>query len=196
MTKYWIIRNGESVGPIEADRLVAEHITANTKVWRKGMTGWTAASLVPELASQFSQTKTLPPPLPVSAVVPPADSSAKELVRPTDDELAAETDEEVTATSGRCPYTRRVAAIVVSAIAVVVLCGTSPWKILLDPFFLLILPFCGMSIVSSVKTSKAWKQGNIKKARRLSQRTYLWIVLTIVATLVLLPFHLVASMFF
>lgn len=52
--KYWIIINGQKVGPITEDELLSRHdITAQTPVWKAGLADWTTVSELPELAGQF-----------------------------------------------------------------------------------------------------------------------------------------------
>lgn len=52
--RYYIAENGQPVGPFEANELLARGLTANSLVWGEGMSGWTSASLVPELAALLS----------------------------------------------------------------------------------------------------------------------------------------------
>jgi len=52
--KYYIAENGQGVGPFEANELLARGLTGNSLVWGEGMSGWTSASQVPELAALLS----------------------------------------------------------------------------------------------------------------------------------------------
>lgn len=47
--KFYFIRNGQQIGPIEAEQLAQENITPQTMVWRQGMEDWKEARLLPEL---------------------------------------------------------------------------------------------------------------------------------------------------
>ena len=47
--KFYFIRNGQQIGPIEAEQLARENITPQTMVWRQGMEDWKEARLLPEL---------------------------------------------------------------------------------------------------------------------------------------------------
>ena len=47
--KFYFIRNGQQIGPIEAEQLAHENITPQTMVWRQGMEDWKEARLLPEL---------------------------------------------------------------------------------------------------------------------------------------------------
>jgi len=57
--------DGKQAGPYTMDQLsqliAAGTINQQSQVWKKGMTGWTAANTIPELASLFNN---VPPPLP------------------------------------------------------------------------------------------------------------------------------------
>ena len=61
MTKYHIIKDGQSQGPYTKDELIIQGIDSDTKVWCEGMPAWTAAGQVPELADMFSWS--MPPPI-------------------------------------------------------------------------------------------------------------------------------------
>ena len=51
--KYWRIKDGNSEGPFSLEELTARGLAAETKVWRQGLSQWTEAGLVPELAQIF-----------------------------------------------------------------------------------------------------------------------------------------------
>lgn len=46
---WYIAYNGQTVGPMTKEQLMAYHITPNTQVWREGMTQWQAVYTIPEL---------------------------------------------------------------------------------------------------------------------------------------------------
>jgi len=64
-TQWFIGAGGQQVGPLDVTGLQTHiaggQLTAATLVWRAGMSAWTAASAVPEIAQLLSQT---PPPFP------------------------------------------------------------------------------------------------------------------------------------
>ncbi|HEX7659534.1 MAG TPA: SPFH domain-containing protein [Pseudonocardiaceae bacterium] len=66
--QWFLGANGQQLGPFDrnglAQQLSAGTLTANTLVWRNGMTGWAPAGQVPELAPLFGA---VPPPLPPRA---------------------------------------------------------------------------------------------------------------------------------
>ena len=64
-TQWYAAVNGQQVGPLDdaalRQQVAAGAITAETLVWRQGMTNWTAANQVPEIAGLFASG---PPPIP------------------------------------------------------------------------------------------------------------------------------------
>lgn len=48
--KYYIVKEGQRVGPMEMAELGNFNITADTLVWHEGMADWAAAGTMPELA--------------------------------------------------------------------------------------------------------------------------------------------------
>ena len=49
-TKYFMIINGQQVGPLDRHQLLANGLTPATHVWREGLPDWVLASTLPELA--------------------------------------------------------------------------------------------------------------------------------------------------
>ena len=49
MAEWYIVYNGQQVGPMEADKLAAYGLNSNSKVWKEGMADWVDAYTVPEL---------------------------------------------------------------------------------------------------------------------------------------------------
>lgn len=70
MHKYFYDQNGSQAGPVAADQLLDQGITATTLVWRDGMPEWAVAATIPELSNLFRASPPPLPPLPVSAVPP------------------------------------------------------------------------------------------------------------------------------
>ncbi len=61
--QYFIVRNGQQAGPFELNQLLAEGVTPTTLVWCEGMTAWTPAQNVPEVAGIFQQQNYAQPPV-------------------------------------------------------------------------------------------------------------------------------------
>ena len=70
--QYYFSNDGTNQqGPVERDQLKSAGVTARTMVWREGMSAWTPAGQVPELADLFGNE---PPPMqppPPSPGLPP-----------------------------------------------------------------------------------------------------------------------------
>lgn len=64
-TQYFVAKDGRQTGPFDLDVLAGQaqrqQLTRETLVWRNGMSAWTAAGEVAELAHLFNQA---PPPIP------------------------------------------------------------------------------------------------------------------------------------
>lgn len=58
--KYYIALNGQPAGPFEPNELLAQGLTANSLVLGEGMSTWTSASQIPELAALLSGTPYTP----------------------------------------------------------------------------------------------------------------------------------------
>ncbi|WP_329806479.1 DUF4339 domain-containing protein [Flavobacterium facile] len=68
MNKYYLQNGNENIGPFTIEELKAKGITKNTLVWCEGMSDWSEATNVTELASILNATpppikKTTPPPV-------------------------------------------------------------------------------------------------------------------------------------
>ena len=61
-TQWYISQNGQQLGPFALNQLAQQGLTAQTYVWRTGMTGWQPAAEVSELASVLPSSPPPPPP--------------------------------------------------------------------------------------------------------------------------------------
>lgn len=52
--KYFMIINGQQIGPLDRSQLKFHGLTPDTHVWREGMADWVPASSLPELADLFA----------------------------------------------------------------------------------------------------------------------------------------------
>ena len=52
--KYYIIQNGQQMGPYTIEQLKIYHVTPETDVWTEGMANWAKAKDIPALASLFA----------------------------------------------------------------------------------------------------------------------------------------------
>jgi len=69
VVQYFISVNGQQQGPFNTDALkqmIAQgQLTKETFVWKQGMSGWSAAGEVPEVAGLFGAVPPPPPPPPM-----------------------------------------------------------------------------------------------------------------------------------
>lgn len=65
MTEYYIVYNGQQVGPMSKEALVNYGLNPNSQVWAQGMPAWVPAYTIPELMEVIN-TRPLntPPPHP------------------------------------------------------------------------------------------------------------------------------------
>lgn len=80
MKNYFILEDGQQVGPLSVDELTSKHVNGSDLVWTQGMPDWQPAETVSELASAVAiqpppappkpptVTSTSPPPPPVAGV--------------------------------------------------------------------------------------------------------------------------------
>lgn len=69
MAEWFIIYNGQQVGPMAETQLLSYGLTGQSKVWREGMADWVDAYTQPELMKLISQQESKPQP---TATVNPA----------------------------------------------------------------------------------------------------------------------------
>lgn len=58
---YYMISNGQQVGPFSVSQLLANGLTADTMVWAEGMSGWEPAGNVPALSELLLNNPTYGP---------------------------------------------------------------------------------------------------------------------------------------
>lgn len=81
--QYFVVLNGQQVGPIEETGLAGLGITPQTLVWREGMTNWVPASSVSELSHLFNnQSSAVPPTPPTAAPAAPNFASSQSYYQP------------------------------------------------------------------------------------------------------------------
>lgn len=56
--KYFMIVNGQQMGPFDRHELRGQGLAPDTYVWREGMAEWKSASSLPELSDLFMETTT------------------------------------------------------------------------------------------------------------------------------------------
>ena len=162
---YWMIKEGESRGPYSLEQLAQQGLSAETKVWHQGLSQWTPARCVPALQPLLG--------------------------------IRVKTAEPVhTAVSEASVPTHLRAAVVTTAIIAVAFFDVfSPFNLFASPCFYIMLPFAWLSIRSALRARRLLRSGDSEAARQRSGRTVTLITLLIVVAVTLLPFHIVAEIF-
>ena len=61
MSNWFIVYNGQQVGPMEKEQMLSYGLNPNSRVWREGMPEWVFAYNVPELMEMISQNREYAP---------------------------------------------------------------------------------------------------------------------------------------
>lgn len=69
MAQFYLVKNGQRVGPFELEQLAQQELTPETLAWTEGMANWEPAGSIPALASIFAP-KPAPAPAPQPAPAP------------------------------------------------------------------------------------------------------------------------------
>lgn len=174
---YWIIVNNAELGPYTVEQLVEMDIDPLTPVWHEGLSDWLPAREVAaiEMARQAAHS--------VNVVVEP------EAVKACDVTACGEASTAVIAPAcdipqgyvvvardtTKCPPDYMVAAVITALVC--------------------FLPTGILSVIFANKVKKAFKTGDVEKAHRLSERTALFVCLTVTLGLIWWPFSMVLAMF-
>ena len=57
MAQWYILYNGQQVGPMEQNQLLAYGLNANSQVWTEGMPQWAAAYTLPDLMTLINDNR-------------------------------------------------------------------------------------------------------------------------------------------
>lgn len=181
---YWIIINETEQGPYTIEELAGMELTARTPVWCEGMPEWVPLETVEELAALLPAetvetagvpAETAPAEPAVTDVTP-----APEAVTPQATVIYAPADAippgyvVIQAAEAKCPPTYLVLAIISTIVC--------------------FLPLGVCAIICSTKIRKHFRNGDLEKARRMSERTALFIILSLVVWLIWLPFSVLYAM--
>lgn len=172
---YWIIIDNTPQGPYTPQQLSEMNLTAHTPVWHEGLTDWLPACKVDEIAGLLTPAApaiTMPTPAATVAPATPAPIVQAAPVTPTP---AAPTAVPVTpAVEPKSPPTYLVWAIITTIVC--------------------FLPMGVCAIICAAKVSSHYKAGRLEKASRMSERAALFVILSIVAWLIWIPFSVVFAM--
>ena len=186
---YWIIINETEQGPYTVEELAGMELTARTPVWCEGMPDWVPLETVAELAALLpaEQVET-----PAAAIISEetaesepekpmaAESVAPETTAPTAPVIYAPADAvppgyvAIQAVEPKCPPTYLVLAIICTIVC--------------------FLPLGVCAIICSTKVRKHFSNADYEKAARMSERTALFIILSLVVWLIWMPFSILFAM--
>lgn len=191
---YWIIKDGESLGPYNLEELQAQAITPKTKVWFKDLEEWTPAADIPALrflfegSEQTAQPEHHTPeeplrPTPPQHATPPAYNpyhrNASQYGRPfgqaSQPFIQQPTFSPKAEFSPKCPPTYLAFAIITT-----VCCA---------------LPVGIVAIYYASKVSTCYHTGNFPAAQRASNRAMYWSIASLITWLVTFPITLTLSLF-
>lgn len=71
MSEWYIIYNGQQIGPMTKENLLAYNPSRDTMVWKDGMANWQPIYTIPELMELLSGGPSVPPINPQPGVTPP-----------------------------------------------------------------------------------------------------------------------------
>lgn len=155
--KYFVLINGQQLGPVEESQLLGMGVTRDTQVWREGMQQWQPAGAVSELGYLFASPyggavggATPPPPPPPGNSYPPPP-------QPTQYNQGIDYDEE-------CPKTYLLESILVT-----IFCC---------------LPFGIIGIYNAAGVSSAYNMGDYRLSMQRSDNAKKWSLIGLIVGLV------------
>lgn len=166
-TLYWAMIDGQRVGPMDKDALLRMNIGANTPVWYPGLPDWCMASDVEELAAALRLS--LPP-------VPPAVTPVSPYYQQT--WPTAPLQQESTNYDERYKEPMPPTYLAWSIVTMILCC----------------LPTGIVAIIFSSKVSGKYASGDYAGAKNASEAAAIWILVTVVAGLIFLPFQVIFSL--
>lgn len=167
--EYWIIRDDKQCGPYTLEQLMEMDLHQGTPVWRQGLADWLPLSKIQEMD--------MTPATACDTIVNETIIETSPIQQPVICVPAGEIPPGYVAIAGeqKCPPTYLV------------------WSIIATVLFFLPLGVC--AIFTSTKVKKYYEAGDYAKASRMSERTALFVILSLVAFLIWMPFQVVISMF-
>lgn len=160
---YFIIENGQQVGPLTIDQLRSKDITGETNVWREGMAQWGKAKDIPEIAS-ILQLGTTPPPPPCTPNYSQHSQQPPQYGHNTPQPTQP------------CPD-NHLGLSIAATIITLICCFPLPIGII--------------ALVYSLNVENKWKQGNYDKASNNAKNAKGWAIGSIIAAAVIVAIYLV-----
>lgn len=181
--KIWIHLNGVQEGPFDEGSLPLDRMTPSTPVWYEGLPYWMPATKAPVTAeilarhySQDPQAQPIPTP---STDIRPADGLANQVLGEPQGIKYPQMQEtprgqQQMQQTPKCPPTY----IIWSVLLTVLCCNVIG-----------IIP-----IITGVSVTSKYNNYNFEGARRSSQTTEWWLMITIVTSLMMLPLSIIAAL--
>lgn len=147
MKYYYVDDNNQSQGPIAPEDFGKHGITPQTNVWRDGMTAWTRAGELPELADVLKEAQDAERP----STMPPTPAASAA--------AAAETDYDDDVPAPECHLTRAIVGLILCSIPIpyVAIFGAAVFGIL--------------GITFNVVAYSAWRRGNYGLMERMERKS-------------------------
>lgn len=163
---YWIARNKERTGPFRRDELLDAGLTEDTLVWREGLPTWTRAGSLEELKGLFdgSISEDTTPKVTPPSYASPDYSPQRKPFAPTA-QPTAQIPEKPTSYVGW-------------SIAAIICCCMIPAIV---------------ALVFGMKVGSRYDSGDYAGAEKASETAELWLIISIVAGLVALPFTILLN---
>lgn len=168
MIEYWIAKNKERKGPFSPEALKGADITPDTLVWRDGLATWTKAEELEELAWLFNDE--LPPPVSTPAPEPPRYSYVAPI---------GTCQTTFGSSAPRPTLPPQPPTYIGWSVAALILCCMIPAIV---------------ALIMGSKVSSRYCCGDYDGAQRASESAEIWLIISIVAGLVWLPFSLVLQL--
>lgn len=190
---YWIIINDTQQGPYSLEQLGEINLSTNTPVWREGMTEWIPAGQIEELAALIPAPQ--PPAIPTDAYVEAGGHTPAATIQTIP---VATIEPATTIVAGQptvyAPANAIPAGYVAIAPAGEPVCPPTylVWAIIATIICFLPMGIC--AIICATKVKGHFKAGRLEKASRMSERAALFVILSIVAWLIWMPFSIVFAM--
>lgn len=191
--EYWIIIDEAEHGPYTLGQLENIEFSGNTPVWHQGLADWVPAAQVDELGYILSRRAPAPAVVTAEVSVP---AEAADGITPREAEPApAQADVTVETPRPLCVPADAIPAGYVLVARDETKCPPTylVWAIITTVVCFLPMGVCAILCANKVK--KHFKAGNFDRACAMSERAALFVILSIVAWLVWMPFSIVFAMF-
>lgn len=182
---YWIAIDKKKIGPLSLDDVRSRKLDPNVLVWHNGLATWCRADQLPELAGALSSTDEAAD----DSVVPPPQPSATnpQPQQPQQFNMPAVPPQSGAPLSSRPTYLNRPPEPIPEkpttylgwCIAAIIFCC---------------MPFAIVALIFSIKVSSRYNKGDYAAAQKASERAELWLIISIVAGLVAIPFQIVLTL--